>query len=190
MPLWIVMPDFGQVAHERLGTPDRPDRDDAAIVRRAQLGSASAFDSLVRKRAPDLYRYLLSRLGNESDARDALQETIIDAWTSLPNLRSPESCWPWLVTIAKRKAQAMTRKHPRAVDFDLDLLPHADESTLEVWDAIVRLRPIHREILFLRYVLGLSEREAADVLGIRVGAVKNRGLAARRALDGVLHESS
>jgi RNA polymerase sigma factor (sigma-70 family) len=177
-------------AAEGLRTPTRPERDDAATVRRAQLGSASAFDSLVRGRGPDLYRYLLIRLGNESDARDALQETIIDAWTSLPKLKTPESCWPWLITIAKRKAHAISRKRPRVVDFDLDLLPHADESALEVRDAIVRLRPIHREILGLRYVLGLSERETADVLGIRVGAVKTRSLVARRALEGLLHESS
>jgi len=184
------MPDFGQLAYERPRTSDRPERDEAATVRRAQLGSASAFDSLVRDRGPDLYRYLLIRLGNESDARDALQETIIDAWTGLPKLKAPESCWPWLVTIAKRKAHAIARKRPRVVDVDLDLLPHADESTLEVRDAIVRLRPIQREILVLRYVLGLSEREAADALGIRVGAVKTRSLVARRALKGLLHASS
>jgi len=185
------MPESRPVAQEPLRTPDRASSDEAATVRRAQLGSTSAFDSLVRKRGPDLYRYLLIRLGNESDARDALQETIIDAWTGLPNLRAPESCWPWLITIARRKAQATTqRKRPRVLDFDPDLLPHADESALEAWDAIVRLRPIHREILFLRYIIGLSEKEAADFLGIRVGAVKTRSLVARRELEGVLRASS
>jgi RNA polymerase sigma-70 factor (ECF subfamily) len=184
------MPDLGQPAHERVPTPDRTERDHIATVRRAQLGSSSAFDSLVRTHGPNLYRYLLTRLGNESDARDALQETIIDAWTGLPKLTAPESCWPWLVTIARRKADALGRKRPKVVVFDLDLLPGADESSLEVWDAIVRLRPKHREILVLRYLLGLSEKEAAATLGIRVGAVKTRSLVARRNLERLLDEAS
>jgi RNA polymerase sigma-70 factor (ECF subfamily) len=185
-----VMPHLGQPAREWVSTPDRAQRDHAATVRRAQLGSASAFDSLIRTHGPDLYRYLVTRLGNESDARDALQETIIDAWTGLPKLRAPESCWPWLVTIARRKADALSRKRPKVVDLDLNLLAGADESSLEVWDAIVRLRPKQREILVLRYLLGLSEREAAAALGIRVGAVKTRSLVARRNLERLLDEAS
>jgi RNA polymerase sigma-70 factor (ECF subfamily) len=180
------MPETGPLAPEPLQTTDAPERDEAAIVRRAQLGSARAFDELVHSRGPDLYRYLLLRLRNESDARDALQETITDAWKDLPKLRQPENCWPWLVTIAKRKAIAIARKRPAVVDVDLDLFPAADESALEVWDAIARLRPTHREILALRYLLGLSEREAAQVLGIRVGAVKTRSFVARQALRQLL----
>jgi RNA polymerase sigma-70 factor (ECF subfamily) len=181
-----VMPEIGPVAHERTRAHDNIERDEAATVRRAQLGSAKAFDELVRTRGPDLYRYLLLRLRNESDARDALQETITDAWKNLPKLRQPENCWPWLMTIAKRKAIAIARKRPKVVDLDLDLFARPDESALEVWDAIARLRPIHREILTLRYLLGLSEREAAQVLGIRVGAVKTRSFVARQALKELL----
>jgi RNA polymerase sigma-70 factor (ECF subfamily) len=178
--------DPGQLAPERVQTRTRPQRDEAATVRRVQLGSANAFDELVRSWGPDLYRYLLFRLRNESDARDALQETITDAWKGFSKLRDPENCWPWLVTIAKRKAIAIARKRPKLVDVDLDFFPGADETALEVWDAIARLRPIHREILVLRYLLGLSEKEAAQVLGIRVGAVKTRSFVARRALRELL----
>ena len=180
------MTEIGQLAPDPAQTAERPARDDAATVRRAQLGSTRAFDELVRACGPDLYRYLLLRLRNESDARDALQETITDAWKGLATLRDADNYWPWLMTIAKRKATAIGRKRTTVTDLDPDLLPRADESALEVWDAIAQLRPIHREILVLRYVIGFSEKEAAQVLGIRVGAVKTRGFVARQALKELL----
>src|SRR5688572_29359497 len=79
------------------------------LVRRAQLGSSAAFDELVARRGPDLYRYLLVRLRNESDARDALQEAMTDAWRGLPGLRRADRFWPWLVAIAARKAGVVVR---------------------------------------------------------------------------------
>ena len=44
-----------------------------------------------------LYRFLVLRLGDERDARDALQETLLAAWQSLPRLREkdvPGRGWP------------------------------------------------------------------------------------------------
>lgn len=182
------MPDRGQLPHEHVRTPSPRERNEAATVRRAQFGSTNAFDEIVRTRGPDLYRYLLLRLGNESDARDALQESITDAWKGFHKLNDPENCWPWLVTIAKRKAMAVYHKNKRrrVADVDLDLLPGPNESALEVWDAIGRLRPIHREVIVIRYLLGLSEKEAAHVLGVRVGTVKTRSFVARQTLKELL----
>jgi RNA polymerase sigma factor (sigma-70 family) len=160
--------------------------DEAEIVRRAQLGSSAAFDRLVVTRGPDIYRYLLVRLRNESDARDALQETMTAAWQGLPGLRQPDRFWPWLVAIAARKASAISRSRAREGDYDFDLLAHDDESVLELRDAIARLPDHLRDVLVLRFRLQLTEKEVAEVLGIRVGTVKSRSARARRALEELL----
>jgi RNA polymerase sigma factor (sigma-70 family) len=160
--------------------------DEADLVRRAQLGSSAAFDMLVVTRGPDLYRYLLVRLRNESDARDALQETMTAAWQGLRGLRQPDRFWPWLVAIAARKAAAISRARPPAGDYDLDLLPHDDDSVLELRDAIGRLPDHLRDVLFLRFRLQLTEKETAEALGVRVGTVKSRSARARRALEELL----
>lgn len=136
------MPQLGGSAAEDVRSPRRVEPDEAELVRRAQLGSSAAFDSLVHARGPDLYRYLIVRLRNESDARDALQETMTAAWQGLPGLRQPDRFWPWLVAIAGRKAAAIARRRIRGSEQGLDLLTHDDENLIEIRDAIARL-PAH-----------------------------------------------
>jgi len=180
------MPHLGGSAVEDMRSLDRHELDEAELVRRAQLGSAAAFDTLVRTRGPDVYRYLVVRLRNESDARDALQETMTAAWQALPGLRQPDRFWPWLVAIAARKGAAISHRRLRGNEQRLELLTHDDESLLEIRDAIARLPEHLRDVLILRYLLRLTEEEAAEVLGVRVGTVKSRSSRARKALMEVL----
>lgn len=162
--------------------PAAPEED--ALVRRAQMGSAAAFEQLVVARGPELYRYLAVRLRNESDARDALQETFLAAWQSLPSLRQPARFWPWLVAIAAHKAADVARA-PRPAPDPAGAVER-DDDAFEIRDALDRLPPRFREVLLLRYGLRLSEQEVADVLGIRVGTVKSRAARARKALEELL----
>jgi RNA polymerase sigma factor (sigma-70 family) len=163
-----------------------PPRDEEeGTVRRAQMGSATAFEQLVVARGPELYRYLAIRLRHESDARDALQETFAAAWQALPSLREPSRFWPWLVAIAAHKAADVARARTRSSD-QVDVAGRADPDTLEIREALNRLSPRFREVLLLRFGLRLSEHEVAQLLGIRLGTVKSRTARARKALEELL----
>jgi RNA polymerase sigma-70 factor (ECF subfamily) len=158
--------------------------DEEHLVRRAQMGSVAAFEQLVVARGADLYRYLFLRLRDENDARDALQEALTAAWVSLPSLREPARFWPWLVTIARHKAADVARK--RTHNAYAAEVPVGSDDGIEIREALDRLPPRFREILLLRFGLGLSEEESADALGVRVGTVKSRSARARRALEELL----
>jgi RNA polymerase sigma factor, sigma-70 family len=157
---------------------------EAELVRRAQLGSTAAFERLVELRGPGLHRYLRLELRHESDAHDALQETLAAAWRGLPRLRDAESFWPWLVGIASNKAADTFRRRGRTEARVAHTAPEAGDHgpLVEAREALAALRPQFREILLLRYALGLSEQETAAALGIRVGTVKSRTARARGAL--------
>ncbi len=150
-------------------------------MRRAQLGSVAAFEELVLARGPQLHRFLVVRLRIEADAPDALQETLTAAWQDLPRLREPSRFWPWLIGIAAHKAADVARRRsPASV---AEPRPSAtDDGTLELRQALAALPDRQREVLLLRYVVGLSEEEVAEALGIRVGTVKSRSARAREAL--------
>jgi RNA polymerase sigma factor (sigma-70 family) len=155
---------------------------ESELVRRAQLGSSAAFEQLVLARGPQLYRYLAARLRNEAEALDALQETLTAAWQGLPGLRRTERFWPWLVGIAAHKAADAARLRERTADLDVEAQRAPSQDVLEIREAVAALPEQFRQVLLLRYLLGLSEEEVAEALGIRVGTVKSRSSRARRAL--------
>lgn len=180
------VPSLEPSAERRTSTPPPVERDEAELVRRAQLGSAAAFERLVVTRGPSLYRYLTVRLPGEGDARDALQETLIAAWQGLPTLRTASRFWPWLCGIAAHKAADIARGRSHAPLDEVDASAPDDDELLEVRDALAALPQHFREVLLLRHLLGLSEAEVAEVLDTRVGTVKSRSARARKALEDLL----
>jgi RNA polymerase sigma factor (sigma-70 family) len=157
------------------------DLEEAELVRRAQLGSSAAFEQLVLRRGPQLYRYLVVRLRDEPDALDALQETLTAAWQGLPGLRLTTRFWPWLCGIASNKAADAARARVLTTDVAIEV-EATFSGVLEIREAVAALPEQFRQVLLLRYLLGLSEEEVAQALGIRVGTVKSRSARARKAL--------
>jgi RNA polymerase sigma-70 factor (ECF subfamily) len=155
---------------------------DAELVRRAQLGSAAAFEELVVRHGSRLYRYLAVQLRHESDAHDALQDTLTAAWRGLPGLQNAERFLPWLFGIASNKAADAARRRLPTADVEGTAEGSRGAELLELREAVATLAPHLREVLLMRYLLGLSEAEAAVTLGVRVGTVKSRTARAKRAL--------
>ena len=169
------------------GVPEPPPHTvDVEVVRRAQLGSAVAFEQLVVELGPTLHRFLSYRLHDEGEARDALQETLTAAWQGLPRLEQPAKLRSWLLGIAAKKAADVARRRTPAYDPEPELRGRDDESLLELREAILALSPKLRDVLLLRYLLGFSEEETAAALGIRLGTLKSRTNRARAALAEVL----
>jgi RNA polymerase sigma-70 factor (ECF subfamily) len=142
----------------------------------------SAFDELVEPYVQRLYRFLVVRLGDESEARDALQETLFAAWLGLPQLRDRDRSWAWLVGIAAHKAADTTRRRHHGVPLDAAIPAAAEGAASDTRAALARLPRKAREVLLLRYLARLSEEETAAVLGIRLGTVKSRAARARKLL--------
>jgi RNA polymerase sigma factor (sigma-70 family) len=168
-------------AESRHGMRASADLEEAELVRRAQLGSSAAFEQLVLQRGPQLYRYLVVRLHDETDALDALQETLTAAWQGLPRLKQAAKFWPWLCGIASNKAADTASARVWTTDVEIEV-EAAVSGVLEIREAVAALPEKFRQVLLLRYLLGLSEEEVAHALGIRVGTVKSRSARARRAL--------
>jgi RNA polymerase sigma factor (sigma-70 family) len=156
-------------------------RAEVELVRRAQLGSAAAFEQLVLLRGPALHRFLSVRLRDDAEALDVLQETLVAAWLGLPGLRDPARVWPWLCGIAVRKAADAARSRKDVGARLASPSSTADDLLLELREAVQALPERHRQVLLLRYLVGLSEEEVASALGIRVGTVKSRAARARKA---------
>lgn len=179
---------------------------DAAQLRSLQAGDAAAFEQLVRRQTGPLLATARRILGNEEDARDAVQEGFVSAYRSLDRFAGHARVSTWLHRIVINAALMKLRSRRRRPEESIDeLLPCFDEqgawvsgmalpssgaeALLEsrerralVRRCIARLPETHREVLVLRDIEDLDTAEVAAALGITANAVKIRLHRARQAL--------
>ena len=170
------------------GSERRPDEQ---IVRRILSGRREEFSTLVHRYYALVHGIAYARLRNVSDTEDVVQETFLNAFTSLPSLRERTKFRPWLLTIARNACSRFRRVHqeaahdPESTSADTEI-PPADMERREL-HAILRAQ-VHqleegpREVLLLHYFTGLKAREIAEVLDISVSAAEKRLERARTAL--------
>ena len=161
------------------------------LLAAAHRGEADAVDELLARHEKQVYRFGLRMCGNEEDARDVLQETLLAAFRGIGDFRGDSRLSTWLYQIAssfcsksrRRGAGEPERYEPveaaeaqgvAAEGDQPDALAHAKEIGKVLQAAILALSPASREVVVLRDVEGLSAEEAAKVLGVEVGALKSR----------------
>src|SRR5262245_27254462 len=78
--------------------------DDRELVALALSDDASAFEQLVVRHGPAVYRAALAALGSPGDAEDVMQDALLIAYRKLAHFRGDASFKTWLLTITWRCA--------------------------------------------------------------------------------------
>ena len=164
---------------------------DEWLVLRCQLGEREAFEPLIAKWHPLLWRYAV-RLTNDADAAaDVVQEVWLRVLRGLPALRDATRFRAWLFGIARRVL--MDRLRVRYAEPPMEQLEpgvveeqEADEERTDeflfVHAELDRLPLPEREALVLFYLRELSLNDIAASAAIPVGTVKSRLFRARQML--------
>lgn len=133
----------------------------------------------------DLLRFALIVSGDPEQARDAVQDTWLRVWRHPPRLRHPERLRSWLLTVAANEAKQAKRRQRRREVLER-LRPGGathesprNEEMVDVRTALDRLSDRDRELVALRYVLGLTSQEIARNSSLTPEGVRTR---LRRAL--------
>jgi RNA polymerase sigma factor (sigma-70 family) len=169
---------------------------DEALVARSRHGDHAALSQLFARHAPGIAR-LCRRLTGPALAEDCAQDALILAMLRLEQLREPAAFGAWLRGIALhvcRRARSRVEPYPLPPPEVLSLVAPDDvEQSLAdslsardtgrtVRAAIDTLPTGQRDAVAAFYLAGRSYEEAADALGIPVGALKTRLHKARLAL--------
>ncbi len=160
-------------------------------------GSEAAFARFFENYFNRLFRYLLviSR-GDETAARDALQDTMTRVAKHVRRFDDEQAFWDWLTVLARSAARdggrkqtryrnLLTRFFERAEPAGLSAtLPAESEDRLnEALDAALKaLSDLERKLIDQKYFQGLSVRELAHLGELTEKAVESRLLRARRTL--------
>lgn len=155
-------------------------------VDRARTGDQQALADLYDWYMPRVYRYAVARLGNVAEAEDLTEEVFLKMLGAIGEFRwkdVPFSSWLFRIAhnhIATWFRRAAQRGGPAAalsedmVDFrDGPAATVEERITLEeVRRAADDLPEAQREVILLRFAVGLSIAETAKALGKREGNVK------------------
>ena len=170
------------------------DIEDELILVRCQLGERAAFDDLIRRWSPLLYRHACRRTGDPDLARDLTQDIWLRVLRGIGGLRDRSHFRAWLFGIAHRTFMDRLRERytqPAIMDFDPeDLVDDSfDDEVLgsAIHTHLVRLPELERETLTLFYLHEYSIEEMAALLGIPIGTVKSRLFRARAALRALMN---
>lgn len=155
-------------------------------VDRARSGDQQALADLYDWYMPRVYRYAVARLGNSVEAEDLTEEVFLKVLGAIGDFSWREVPFSsWLFRIAhnqvathfRRAAQrggATTAIPEGMVDWRHDLATTVEERiTLEeVRRATEQLPDAQRDVIALRFAVGLSIADTAKALGKREGNVK------------------
>ncbi|HEY7609675.1 MAG TPA: sigma-70 family RNA polymerase sigma factor [Alphaproteobacteria bacterium] len=142
---------------------------------------------------PRLRRFARYLARDADHADDLVQETLIRALASLPQLDPEGNLRAWLFTILQnvlRGEWRRRRRSPVRLEVPLASAPEPVKSggqletasLAELAAAIRKMPPRFREVLLLCGVEGFDYEEAAAVLGVPVGTVRSRLSRARAML--------
>jgi RNA polymerase sigma-70 factor (ECF subfamily) len=150
----------------------------------------------LQKHRDRLLRAACQLCGNETEAQDLVQETLLQALKSVHRFRGESTVHTWLHGILLNLFHRHTcRQAQKKLVFDEELALSGTvqpSSTLaldqdycadKVAEAVERLSPKHREVVMLRYYEGLKIHEIAERTGVSNGTVKSRLHYAIRCLE-------
>jgi RNA polymerase sigma-70 factor (ECF subfamily) len=176
------------------------DADTARLVARIQAGDRDGFADLYMRYFDRVYTYMRIALRDVGDAEDATQQVFVNLMGALPRYEQRGRPFrAWLFTIARHHAFRELRKRGRLEPMaPAQLERHQDEagwddgelgapywiSDRELVLFIERLALAQRQVLVLRYMVGLSPSQIAPLLGRSVADVRllhHRALVSLRA---------
>jgi RNA polymerase sigma factor (sigma-70 family) len=180
----------GMAAESMSAEPDR------RLVERLLAGPDEvAFEAVVRRHGPMVYRVCWRALQRDEDAEDAFQATFLLLARKLGSLRKRDSLASWLHGVAHRvaldaKKQLARRRRHEAAPKDDPTGPRDGPPEEITWrelravlDAELAVLPErHRQPLVLCYLEGRSQEEAAGQLGWSKSTLLRRLEEARVAL--------
>lgn len=160
--------------------------EESTLVRHAASGDLAAWETLMLTHQDAVFRYAYLLLGDPDDAEDIAQETFLRAWKHLKRFDAMRPLRPWLLSIANNLASNRRRSAGRY--FAALMRAFRDDSTttaiedgsaknldaVALRNAVQKLSPADRQIIYLRYFLDLPVSETAQVLQVAEGTVKSK----------------
>jgi RNA polymerase sigma-70 factor, ECF subfamily len=200
-----VSSDPAEEARLRHEAELRKRHEDDEVVDRARKGDRAAFEALFQKYNRRAYAVAIGVVKRPEDALDVVQESFIKVHKHIVNFQGQSSFYTWLYRIVMNLSIDYLRRRRKITEWGDDVraedadgdgtlvprLPDANPSkatsrhelNTKITQALDTLPEIHRAVILLREVEGLSYEEMAQALDVPKGTIMSRLFHARRKMQ-------
>lgn len=190
--------------------PGLDQADERVLVKSAKLGDLTAYDELVRRYQERIYATIYHMTANHEDANDLAQESFIKAYRALKSFKGDSSFFTWVYRIAVNKTINFLKQRKKRTQMSLndldfnaehdpdlvalisDKTPRRDLNLTELQErlneAMLKLSEVHRLVVTLHDVQGLSHDEISKIMDCNTGTVRSRLFYARQQLQAYLSD--
>lgn len=169
---------------------------DAQLINRLFAHDRQAAGFFYRTYAPQLRRYLVTKVKTAEDAEEILQDTLFSFLEGLRDFQQKSSVRTYLFSICQHKIIDYYRKKklkhivfsqmPQLEFLVSPMLGPEEELDVslakeKIQAAMRRLIPVHRQVLILKYLEHVSVEDIARELSISFKSAESRLFRARRA---------
>lgn len=160
----------------------------AALVEKASGRDFEAFGELYGIYLDRIYRYVFGYLRDRMTAQDVTEEVFLKAWKAISSCKGKEETFlPWLYRIAhnhvidhhrrrqKRLAREIRIESPADIIAGTDDVERGMELRMEqqqALEAISRLPERQKQVIILKFVEGMDNREIGQVMGKSEGNIR------------------
>ena len=152
-----------------------------------------AYDILVKRYKDPLMNFVYRFVGDRDVCTDVVQDTMIKFYLNKDSYRSFAKFSTWIYTIAGNLAKNELKRRRRRIIFSID--NNDDERSPQIEDkmfiapdkaadgvmrneiiqkALLKVKPVYREVVILRDIQDLSYEEISEITGLAIGTVKSR----------------
>lgn len=147
---------------------------------------------VLQEKSATIFKYLIKNGATPQDAEDIIQESIYKFIKYIDSI-DPNKAYSWLFRVAINHYYDLCRKQKREVNISFNHYEFVDDSLLpedyvqqiemnkEIQDILNQLPPLHKQLILLKYVLGLSYEEISEMLDLNLGTLKTYLFRARKA---------
>ncbi|MDD5146713.1 MAG: RNA polymerase sigma factor [Candidatus Pacebacteria bacterium] len=176
-----------------------------ALVEQAKQGDEAAFSYLYEYYLSPIYRFVFFRVKSHQEAEDLAQTVFIKAWNNLGSYQKQPgaSFGSWLYTIARNSVIDFWKKR-KEIFLDDNLLDVLNKKETggqenehlerkEKWEILQKALEIlsveQQEVMILKLINGLSNREISQMVGKNEAAIRQLQYRALKALKQYLKDN-
>ena len=158
----------------------------ATQAAKAAAGDEEAANALLQASRQHILTYAVSLLGNQHEAEDVVQDSLLIAWSKLGELKAPEAFSSWLREIVRRQCLQRMRSRRRIgllwSDGDRSIADAAEdpaaqyrrkEETQHVQNVLRTLPEELHSVIELFHFRHFTQKQVAAFLNIPLSQVKN-----------------